>query len=164
VHPGWGNSPLIDGNGTIDDLGLSLSRPANQLELENAALSAHVFGRWVAGGADGPLGLRGFTQLVLVIRSVSSSAAATSATSLTCLPCACALPSIWEAWADPARGEIDFTKLPDSELAAIVRAARHSRSMAGTLHAQSPRKAAGALRVSTPDQDLAACGGLRTAL
>ena len=25
------------------------------------------------------------------------------------------------AWADPARGEIDFTKLPDSELAAIVR-------------------------------------------
>jgi pimeloyl-ACP methyl ester carboxylesterase len=25
------------------------------------------------------------------------------------------------AWADPAKGEIDFTKLPESELAAIVR-------------------------------------------
>ena len=30
------------------------------------------------------------------------------------------------AWADPAKGEVDYTALPDTELAAIVRPSRHA--------------------------------------
>src|SRR5262245_45667412 len=37
-HPGYGNSPLIDGSGSIDDLAYLYLDLANKLQVENAVL------------------------------------------------------------------------------------------------------------------------------
>ena len=118
-HPGWGSSPLIDGAGSVDDLAYLYLDLADQLGLENATLVGACFGGWVAAELMVRSTAR-FTQLVLVDplgvkfggrdeRDIADMHALTRAEYLKM------------AWADPARGEIEFTKLPDSELAAIVR-------------------------------------------
>ena len=118
-HPGWGSSPLIDGVGSVDDLAYLYLDLADQLGLENATLVGACFGGWVAAELMVRSTAR-FTQLVLVDplgvkfggrdeRDIADMHALTRAEYLKM------------AWADPARGEIEFTKLPDSELAAIVR-------------------------------------------
>src|SRR5262249_29169984 len=47
-HPGWGNSPLIDGSGSVDDLAYLYLDLAASLELDNAVLVGACFGGWVA--------------------------------------------------------------------------------------------------------------------
>ena len=54
------------------------------------------------------------------LRSASNCAAEMSAISPTCTPCRA--PNICRlAWAEPAKGEVDYTRCPTAELAAIVR-------------------------------------------
>jgi pimeloyl-ACP methyl ester carboxylesterase len=118
-HPGWGDSPLIDGSGTVDDLAYLYLDLADQLGLENAALVGACFGGWVAA----ELMVRStahFTQLVLVdpLGVKFGGRDERDIADMHALPRA---EYLQRAWADPAKGEIDFTKLPESELAAIVR-------------------------------------------
>src|ERR1700730_5051831 len=47
-HPGWGNSPLIDGGGSVDDLAYLYLDLAAALKLDNAVLVGVCFGGWVA--------------------------------------------------------------------------------------------------------------------
>jgi pimeloyl-ACP methyl ester carboxylesterase len=118
-HPGWGNSPLIDGNGTVDDLAYLYLDLADRLGLENATLVGACFGGWVAAELMVRSTAR-FTRLVLVdpLGVKFGGRDERDIADMHALPSAEYLKM---AWADPARGEIDFTKLPDSELAAIVR-------------------------------------------
>jgi pimeloyl-ACP methyl ester carboxylesterase len=118
-HPGWGNSPLIDPVATVDDLAYLYLDLADALRLEGAVLVGAGFGGWIATEimvrstarfsclvlAD-PLGikLRGREE-----RDIADMHALPRAEYLKL------------AWADPKRGEVDFTKLSDDELAAIVR-------------------------------------------
>src|SRR5215467_5651787 len=46
-HPGWGNSPLIDGGGSIDDLAYLYLDLAAELGLDHAVLVGACFGGWV---------------------------------------------------------------------------------------------------------------------
>jgi pimeloyl-ACP methyl ester carboxylesterase len=119
-HPGYGNSPLIDeGAGGVGDLAYLYLDLAAQLGLEDAILVGSCLGGWVAAemmvrstarfsglALVAPLGikLRGPAE-----RDIADMHAMTQEEYLR------------SAWADPAKGEIDFTVLPDSELAAIVR-------------------------------------------
>jgi len=47
-HPGYGNSPLIDGSGSVDDLAYLYLDLATELGFENAILVGACFGGWVA--------------------------------------------------------------------------------------------------------------------
>src|SRR5260370_26682443 len=64
-HPGYGNSPLIDGVGSVDDLAYLYLDLAAELGLEDAVLIGACFGGWVA--AEMMVRSSGrFSRLVLV--------------------------------------------------------------------------------------------------
>ena len=119
-HPGYGASPLIDsGAGGIDDLAYLYLDLARELGLENAALVGADLGGWIAAEMMVRSTAR-FSCLVLVApvgiklrgrdeRDIADIHAMTRAEYLQA------------AWANPAKGEVDYGTLPDSELAAIVR-------------------------------------------
>jgi len=47
-HPGYGNSPLIDESGSVDDLAYLYLDLAEELKLDNAVLVGACFGGWIA--------------------------------------------------------------------------------------------------------------------
>jgi pimeloyl-ACP methyl ester carboxylesterase len=118
-HPGYGNSPLIDGGaGGVDDLAY-LYLDLAELGPEDAVLVGADLGGWIAAE--------------MMVRSTAR---------FSCLVLAAPLgiklrgrderdiadmhgierPEYLRlAWAEPAKGEADYTALPDTELAAIVR-------------------------------------------
>jgi pimeloyl-ACP methyl ester carboxylesterase len=118
-HPGYGNSPLIDGSGSVEDLAYLYLDLAVELGLEGAVLVGACFGGWVAAEMMVRSTAR-FSHLILIdplgikVRGRDERDIA----DIHALPRA---EYLRLAWADPAEGEIDFTQLSDSELAAIVR-------------------------------------------
>ena len=118
-HPGYGNSPLIDGSGFVDDLAYLYLDLAADLKLEKAVLVGACFGGWIAA----EMMVRStaqFSHLVLVdpLGIKISGREERDIADMHALPRAEYLKL---AWADPAKGDVDFTKLPESELTAIVR-------------------------------------------
>jgi pimeloyl-ACP methyl ester carboxylesterase len=118
-HPGYGNSELIDGSGSVDDVAYLYLDLAAELKLQNAVLVGACFGGWIAAEMMVRSTAR-FSHLVLVDplgikiggreeRDIADMHALTRTEYLKL------------AWADPAKGDVDFTKLPESELGAIVR-------------------------------------------
>ena len=92
-HPGFGRSALPDWVGSVDDLAYLYLDLAAALELRDAVL-VDPLGIKVGGVTD-----RDIADMHAMTRS----------------------EFMRRAWADPARGAIDTTKLPESELAAIAR-------------------------------------------
>ena len=118
-HPGYGNSPLMDGAGSVDDLAYLYLDLAAELKLENAVLVGACFGGWV--GAEMMVrSTARFSHLVLVdpLGIKISGREERDIADMHACPRAEYLKL---AWADPAKGDVDFTKLSESELAAIVR-------------------------------------------
>ena len=118
-HPGFGNSSLPDWFGTVDDLAYLYLDLADQLDLKDAILVGASFGGWVAA----EMAVRNtdrFGRLALVdplgikVGGVNDRDIA----DLHSLPESAGMKL---AWADPAKGHIDYTRLPETELAAIVR-------------------------------------------
>lgn len=118
-HPGWGNSALIDGMGLVDDLAYLYLDLAGELRLEDAVLVGACFGGWVAAEIMVRSTAR-FSRLVLVdpLGVKFGAREDRDITDMHALPHA---EYLRHAWADPAKGEVDFARLPESELAAIVR-------------------------------------------
>src|SRR5215472_12534994 len=99
-HPGYGNSPLIDGSSSVDDLAYLYLDLATELGFENAILVGACFGGWVAAEMMVRSTAR-FSHLVLVDplgdeRDIADMHALPRAEYLKV------------AWADPERGDIDF--------------------------------------------------------
>jgi pimeloyl-ACP methyl ester carboxylesterase len=118
-HPGWGNSPLLDGIGLVDDLAYLYLDLAAELRLDDAVLVGACFGGWVAAEIMVRSTAR-FSRLVLV-DALGVKFAGRDDRDIADVH---ALPSaeyLKLAWADPVKGEVDFTALPESELVAIVR-------------------------------------------
>jgi pimeloyl-ACP methyl ester carboxylesterase len=118
-HPGYGNSSLIDGAGSVDDLAYLYLDLAAELGLEDAVLVGTCLGGWIAAEIMVRSTAR-FSRLVLLAplgiklggrdeRDIADMHAVTRDEYLRL------------AWADPAKGEIDLTALPDAQLEAIVR-------------------------------------------
>ncbi len=119
-HPGYGASPLIDGGaGGIDDVAYLYLDLAVELDLNDAVLVGADLGGWIAAEMMVRSTAR-FSSLVLVAplgiklrgrdeRDIADFHAMTRAEYLQA------------AWAEPAKGEVDYTALPDEALAAIVR-------------------------------------------
>ena len=118
-HPGFGESTLPDWFGTVDDIAYLYLDLARMLRLHDAVLVGADFGGWIATEMAvrnthhfghivlaAPLGIKlgGVTDRDIV--------------DMHAIP----RPEFMRlAWADPQRGEIDYTTLPESELSAIVR-------------------------------------------
>src|SRR6266850_7256907 len=111
-HPGYGNSPLIDGTGSVDDLAYLYLDLAAERKLENAILVGACLGGWIAAEMMVRSTAR-FSCLVLVAplgiklrgreeRDIADMHGIERAEYLRL------------AWADPATGEVDYTALPDT--------------------------------------------------
>jgi pimeloyl-ACP methyl ester carboxylesterase len=118
-HPGWGNSPLIDGMGVVDDLAYLYLDLAAELGLEDAVLIGACFGGWVAAEIMVRSTER-FSRLVLV-DPLGVKFAGRDERDIADMHGMSRAEYLKLAWADPAQGEADFAVLPETELAAIVR-------------------------------------------
>lgn len=118
-HPGFGRSSLPDWFGTVDDLAYLYLDLAQKLDLRDATLVGASFGGWVAAEMMVRSTAR-FSRLVLAAplgikvrghldRDIADMHAMTRDEFLA------------HAFADPAKGQIDTSKLSDMEIAAIVR-------------------------------------------
>jgi pimeloyl-ACP methyl ester carboxylesterase len=119
-HPGWGNSPLIDAIGSVDDLAYLYLDLAAELDLDDAVLVGACFGGWVAAEMMVRSTAR-FSRLVLV-DPLGVKFAGREERDIADMHAMAREEYLRHAWADPQRGEIDFARLPESELAAIARA------------------------------------------
>jgi pimeloyl-ACP methyl ester carboxylesterase len=108
----------------VDDLAYLYLDLSAEFGLDGAALVGADFGGWIASEIMVRSTAR-FSRLVLVdplgvkFADIADIPAMPRAEYLQC------------AWADPAKGEVDYTRLPESALAAIGVAARLLPSMAG---------------------------------
>jgi pimeloyl-ACP methyl ester carboxylesterase len=118
-HPGWGNSPLIDGMGVVDDLAYLYLDLAAELGLDDAVLVGACFGGWVAAEIMVRSTAR-FSRLVLV-DPLGVKFGGRDERDIADMHALSRAEYIKLAWADPANGEVDFTALAESELATIAR-------------------------------------------
>jgi pimeloyl-ACP methyl ester carboxylesterase len=118
-HPGFGGSTLPDWIGSVDDLAYLYLDLAAELNLENAVLAGNCFGGWVAAEMA-VRNTKNFAALLLAaplgikVRGILDR-------DITDMHAISRAEFQKRAWADPTKGEIDTTKLPDTELAAIAR-------------------------------------------
>lgn len=118
-HPGFGGSALPDWVGSVDDLAYLYLDLAVALELENAVLVGACFGGWVAAEMAVRNSHR-FAGLVLAapLGIKVGGVLDRDIVDMHAIPRA---EFMRLAWADPSNGEIDYTALPDTELAGIAR-------------------------------------------
>ena len=118
-HPGFGGSALPDWIGTVDDLAYLYLDLAEQLKLDKAVLAGNCFGGWIAA----EMAVRNTARFAALLLAAPlgikvGGVLDRDITDMHAIPRA---EFMRLAWADPAKGEIDYTKLPDTELAAIAR-------------------------------------------
>jgi pimeloyl-ACP methyl ester carboxylesterase len=118
-HPGFGASAMPDWFGTVDDLAYLYLDLAEALQLQDAVLAGACFGGWVAA----EIAVRNTQRFAGLLLSAPLGIKAGGVldrdiTDMHAIPRA---EFMRLAWADPAKGEIDYTKLPETELAAIAR-------------------------------------------
>ncbi len=149
-HPGFGGSALPDWIGTVDDLAYLYLDLARELKLENAILAGACFGGWIAAEMavrntarfsglvlSAPLGIKVGGVLD---RDIADMHGITRAEFMQL------------AWADPAKGAIDYASLPDTELAAIARG-RESLALFGWKpYMHNPRLKRWLHRIDIPTQ------------
>jgi pimeloyl-ACP methyl ester carboxylesterase len=118
-HPGWGNSALPDWIGTVDDLAYLYLDLAADLDLQDAVLAGACFGGWIAAEIAVRSTAR-FTQLVLSapLGIKAGGVMDRDIADMHAMPHDAFMRA---AWADPARGTVDFTQLAEDQLAAIAR-------------------------------------------
>ena len=120
-HPGWGNSPLIDGGaGGVDDLAYVYLDVAAELGRDDAVLVGADFGGWVA--AEIMVRSTARFSLLVLVAPLGVKFAGRDERDIADIHAMTREEYLSRTWADPGRGEVDFTRLPDSELAQIVRA------------------------------------------
>jgi pimeloyl-ACP methyl ester carboxylesterase len=118
-HPGYGNSPLIDGSGSVDDLAYLYLDLAAELGLEDAVLVGACFGGWVAAEMLVRSTAR-FSHVVLV-DPLGVKFAGRDERDIADMHALPRTEYLKLAWADPAVGEVDFTQLSEEVLASHAR-------------------------------------------
>jgi pimeloyl-ACP methyl ester carboxylesterase len=118
-HPGFGNSALPDWIGTVDDLAYLYLDLAAQLHLDNAVLAGACFGGWIAAEMA-VRNTRNFAGLLLV-DPLGIKVGGTLDRDIIDMHAISRSEFMRLAWANPDAGAIDYTKLPDTELAGIAR-------------------------------------------
>ncbi len=118
-HPGFGRSTLPHWMMGVDDLAYLYLDLAERLEMSDAILVGASFGGWVAAEMM-VRNTEAFSRLVLAAPLGIKNGGVTDRD----IADMHAMPRdrfLELAWADPAKGVVDHTSLPEAELAAIVR-------------------------------------------
>jgi pimeloyl-ACP methyl ester carboxylesterase len=118
-HPGFGRSALPDWVGSVDDLAYLYLDLARVLDLRDAILVGACFGGWIAAEMA-VRDTRSFGRLVLT-DPVGIKLGGVTERDIADMHAMTRTEFMVRAWADPACGAVDTTKLPESELAAIAR-------------------------------------------
>ncbi len=118
-HPGFGGSALPDWFGSVDDIAYLYLDLIRTMGLQDVLLVGACFGGWIAAemavrntarisslALVAPLGIKVGGHLDRDIADMHSMSRAAF---------------MQKAWCDPARGEVDYTLLPDAALAGIAR-------------------------------------------
>jgi pimeloyl-ACP methyl ester carboxylesterase len=118
-HPGFGETTLPDWFGTVDDIAYLYLDVVRTLGLRDAVLVGADFGGWIAAEMA-VRNTQGFAHLVLAAPLGIKLGGVTDRdiADMHAIPRA---EFMRLAWADPQRGEIDYTALPESELSSVVR-------------------------------------------
>lgn len=118
-HPGFGGSSLPDWFGTVDDIAYLYLDLAAELKLENALLVGACFGGWVAA----EMAVRNTTNFagLLLADPLGIKIGGVLDRDITDMHAIPRTEFLRLAWADPSQAEIDYAKLPDTELAGIAR-------------------------------------------
>jgi len=118
-HPGFGGSALPDWFGTVDDLAYLYLDLAAALQLQGAVLAGACFGGWVAA----EIAVRNTQRFAALLLSapLGIKVGGVLDRDITDMHAISRAEFMRLAWADPAKGEIDYTQLPETELAAIAR-------------------------------------------
>jgi pimeloyl-ACP methyl ester carboxylesterase len=149
-HPGFGGSSLPDWLGAVDDIAYLYLELAKQLDLKQAVLAGACFGGWIAAEMA-VRNTEGFSGLVLSapLGIKAGGVLDRDIADMHSIPRA---DFIRLAWADPAKGEVDYAALPDTELAAIARA-RESLALFGWKpYMHNPRLKRWLHRIDIPTQ------------
>ena len=118
-HPGFGESTLPDWFGSVDDLAYLYLDLVRTLGLSDTVLLGAGFGGWIATEMA-VRNTQGIAHLVLAA-PVGIKVGGVTDRDIVDRFAVPAAELMQLSWADPKRGEIDYTALPESELAAIVR-------------------------------------------
>lgn len=118
-HPGWGKTALPEWLSSVDDLAYLYLDLADRLELKDAVLVGACFGGWIAA----EMAVRSTARFGKVVLAAPlgvkfGGREARDIADMHGMPRAEYLQA---AWADPAKGAVDYTQLPETELAQIVR-------------------------------------------
>ena len=118
-HPGFGGSALPDWFGTVDDIAYLYLDLIRALKLEKTLLVGACFGGWIAA----EMAVRDTTGLsgLLLSAPLGIKIGGVLDRDITDMHSIARAEFMAKAWADPARGEIDYAALPDAELAGIAR-------------------------------------------
>jgi pimeloyl-ACP methyl ester carboxylesterase len=118
-HPGYGRSSLPDWMMTVDDLAYLYLDLADRLALTDAVLVGACFGGWIAAEmAVRDTGRFGRLVLVDALGVKHGGVTDRDIADMHAIP---RETFVELAWADPAKAAVDYTQMPESELAAIVR-------------------------------------------
>ena len=117
-HPGWGGSKLPDWIGGIDDLAYLYLDLADKLKLSDATLVGCSFGGWIAAEMLVRSSAR-FSRVVLA-SPLGIKVSGRDDRDIADMHAMSQSELLAHAWADPAKGEVDTTKLSDGELRGIV--------------------------------------------
>jgi pimeloyl-ACP methyl ester carboxylesterase len=118
-HPGYGRSELPVWMSSVDDLAYLYLDLAARLELTDAILVGACFGGWIAAEMA-VRDTRRFARLVLAapLGIKNGGVHDRDIADMHGMPRA---DYMRLAWADPARGAVDYAALPETEVAALVR-------------------------------------------
>ena len=119
VHPGWGRSALPDWMSSVDDIAYLYLDLSKQLDLKDAVLVGNCFGGWIAAEMA-VRDTRRFAKLVLAA-PLGAKFGGLHDRDIADMHGMARAEVEQLAWADPSRGAIDYTKMPEIELAGIVR-------------------------------------------
>jgi len=117
-HPGF-NSAAPDWLSSVDDLAYLYLDLADRLDLKDAVLVGHCLGGWVAAEMA-VRSTRRFGKLALV-DSLGIKVSGRDTRDIADMHGMPRADYLKLAWADPAKGAVDYTQLPETELAAIAR-------------------------------------------
>ena len=147
-HPGWGGSSLPDWMSSVDGLAYLYLDLADSLDLRDALLVGSSFGGWIAAEML-VRNTQRFSKLVLAA-PLGIKISGRNERDITDMHGISRAEYLKAAWAEPKKGDTDYTVLPETELAAIVRGREAFALFGWKPYMHNPRLKTWLHRITTP--------------
>jgi pimeloyl-ACP methyl ester carboxylesterase len=117
-HPGFGGTRLPDWIGSVDDLAYLYLDLADKLKLDGATIIGCSFGGWIA--AEMLVRSTAHFSRAVLASPYGIKVSGRDARDIADMHAMTRTEFLTRAWADPSRGDIDTTVLPEADLRALV--------------------------------------------